>query len=329
MANNKLNKVLLKFKIISNWLFANYEMTNNPINVSLSFFSILLILTFTYFIFYSNQLTNIKSNIITKIVEINSISSPLSIAYLTLVGHDEYQYIKRKEVLLSDFNSILNGISIDTLNSKERKYYGGELQRIISQTAFFYPFKRLLTFKKDGSLEFNPGLFESIQTTKNFIKANPSDPDTLSNFDNYNMHLLRQQIDHIIYFQEKFTNVLKNAKVDVLVYLAAYNDIKTEHELMRLNGYIEDLINYLEKHYHLGISLGLEIKSYEYYLAKFDHKLLLSSAILISFIIVFGILLPSLSLYFRQKRIFFITSILSFLIGTTILIVKFVENLPK
>ena len=143
----------------------------NIISINLAIFSLFTVLVFSYFVYFSHQLTEVKAEIFSKILEINAINPPHPWSFLTIPANTEYYYLKRKEILLNEFQNINANLQKSDLDKSLQITYGKKMQEIITQFAYFFPFKRMLDFHKDGSVTFDPNNYESIQTAEN-LNAN-------------------------------------------------------------------------------------------------------------------------------------------------------------
>lgn len=248
--------------------------------LQVSLFGIFVSLTFAYFVYFSHQIVEIQSNIQSKIIEINAINNPYPFQFITISGHEKYFYLERREILRNNFRALTDKLTAGEIPDQQLKELGKEIQKTITQTAYFFPYKKMIDFKKDGSSTFDPNIHESIDTKKPV-----------------NIPFLKQQVDEIYNWNYSFTFRLKDSKDQIAKAMIAAGGFQDEYTKSRVSKYLDSLINYLEEHYRLAIPLGLALKKYEYFLTKVTtwKVALLSALLLINF--TTGILIPS----FRKK----------------------------
>lgn len=230
-----------------------------------SVFSLLLGITFAYFVFFFHQAAENESIISSKIVEINAINRPFPLQFLTISGHKEYYYLRRKEVLLNEFNQ-LNDVIQKTTDKNTLRVYGIQMQRCITQVAYFSPYKKFLDFQKDGAVVFDPNNNNSIES-------------------NIHIEFLKRQLDEILDLNYRFTLPLKDGKEKIINALIIAGGFTDPHTKERVGKYINSLIEYLDNHYKLALPLGLAVKKYEFLMAKVVRWkiVLISSILLVSF----------------------------------------------
>lgn len=283
----------------------------NRVSINLTIFSILLGLTFAYFIYFSHQVTGTKSDMASQISAINAINMPYPFSFLTITGHKEYYYVKRRDALRLEFLQLKKQVVKNNLTNKELNKIGKEIQRVITQIAYSFPYKRILEFKKDGSVTFNPNRQESIETKFNV-----------------NIGFLRKQINEIYNWNYSFTLGIKDGKERISEAMIVAAGFKDDYMKSRVRKYINSLIDYLEEHYKLAVPLGLLTTKYEYLLNKISKtKVILFSAILaINFL--FGFLLPYFGERYREKKIFNAITIVTFLLGIVLLFWEALYSAP-
>ena len=300
----------------------------NIISINLAIFSLFTALVFSYFVYFSHQLTEVKAEIFSKILEINAINPPHPWSFLTIPANTEYYYLKRKEILLNEFQNINANLQKSDLNKSMQVTYGKKIQEIITQLAYFFPFKRMLDFHKDGSVTFDPNNYESIQTTENLNANIPPYANNGKLPHNYNANFLKKQIDEINDFHRKFTLELKDGKEKIIEAMTLANCLTTEYDKTRLRKYIESLTEYLENHYKLAIPLGLTIVKADYFIQKASTKLIVALSFLLALNFLFGVVLPLFVEKFRTGRLYWAIPQLIFAIGIIILFSASVYSLP-
>jgi hypothetical protein len=298
------------------------------ISINLAIFSLFTALVFSYFVYFSHQVAAVKAEIISKILEINAINPPHPWSFLTIPANTEYYYLKRKQILLYEFQNINASLQKSNLIESMRVTYGKRMQEIITQLAYFFPFKRILDFHKDGSVTFNPNNYESIQTTENLNTNVPPYANNSKLPNNYNAEFLKKQIDEINDFHLKFTLELKDGKEQIIEAMTSANGLTTEYDKTRLRKYIESLTDYLENHYKLAIPLGLTIVKADYFIHKASTKLIVALSFLLAMNFLFGVVLPLFVEKFRIRRLYWVIPQVIFVIGIIILFSASVYSLP-
>lgn len=274
-------------------------------------FSIFLALTFAYFVYFSHQITGTQSELVVKITEINAINIPYPFQFLTISGHKEYYYKKRRDALREEFRSLKRRIDELNLSDSELAKLGKEIQRVITQIAYFFPYKRILEFKQDGSCTFDPNKHESIDTKEKI-----------------NLGFLKTQIDEIYNWNYAFTLELKDGSDRISKAVILAGGFKDEYTKSRVVKYLESLVSYLEKHYELAIPLGLLIKKYEYLMSKTEKSKIVLFTILLSINFFCGVLLPLFWIILRNNMKFEILTQASFILGIILLFKEALYSLP-
>lgn len=283
----------------------------SSITFHLTIFSILFSLTFAYFVYFSHQITSTQTEMISKVYEINSINVPHPWSFLTISGHKEYYYIKRRDALRLEFLILKNRIDNPNLTEEELSASGKEIQKVITQVAYFFPYKKILDFKKDGSVVFNPRSQNAIDVTVPI-----------------NIEFLKTQVDEICNWNSALTLELKDGKDRIARAMILAAGIKNDNDKLRVGKYLDGLIEYLDKHYQLAVPLGLIIKQYEFLLNKNDKSKIIGFAILIAFNFLFGVLLPLFIKRLRYNRYLEICTQLSFIVGIIFLFKEALFSFP-
>lgn len=283
----------------------------DAINFHFSIFSLFVGLAFAYFVYFSYKSTELQSSILSKIIEINVIDLPHPMQSLTISGHKKYYYQERREALILEFQLVMKKILKPNVSETELSQNGSELGRIITQIAYFFPYKKLLDFKKDGGVVFEPNIQESIDTSKPI-----------------NFNFLKAQIDEIIDLNYRFTLELKDGKTRVIEALIAAGNFKNDYTKSRIGLYVESLIVYLENHYKLAVPLGLTIKEYDFFSEKINKPTVVSLTILLSANFLFGVLLPLLISSLRNKRVILIIVQATFITGLIFLFKESLYSFP-
>jgi hypothetical protein len=281
---------------------ATTETGLDLINFHVAIFAIFLSLTFAYFVYFSYQLTEIQSEMVSQIYGINSINVPYPFQFLSIAGHQKYYYIERTDALRQEFNSLEQRLQDPRLTDPELAQVGKDLQRVITQIAYFFPYKRMVEFNQDGSAVFNPNNQESIDISK------PID-----------RNFLKQQVDEIYNWNYSFTLKLKDSKERLAQAMILANDIKDEYTKSRVTKYLDSLIAYLEKHYELAIPLGLTLKRYDYISAKLGVRDLVAFTALLVVNFVSGVLLPMFWNIERRWKLVELVFQGSFILGSILL----------
>ena len=291
----------------------------NVINVNLAIFSLFIALVFSYFVYFSHQLTEIKSEIYSRIIEINAIDPPFPWSFLSIQGHNEYYYLKRREVLFEEFRKLKEVVQQPGLNESDMAKYGKQVQIIITQIAYFFPYKRMLDFRKDGSVTFDPNRFESIETAENLKSNIPGYAVPRDSSRTYSPEFLKEQADHILNSHRRFTLELKDGKDKIVQAMIIGNALSTDYDKARVRKYIDGLIAYLENHYKMAIPLGLTIKKYDYLLTKSKPIIIISLSALLIINLISGVVVPLFYNKARNSKIIFIIPLISFVVGIVVL----------
>lgn len=298
------------------------------ININLAIFGIFIALIFSYFVYFSHQLTEIKSEIHSKILEINAINPPFPWSFLSITGHNEYYYLKRRKILFEEFRRIKESLQDTDLNEATMSKLGKQAQVLITQIAYFFPYKRMLDFQKDGSVTFDPNRFESIETVENLKTNIPAYAISRDADRTYSPEFIKEQVDHINNSHRRFNLELKDGKDRIIEAMTLANGLNKDYDKTRLRKYIESLIEYLENHYKLAIPLGLKIKKYDYLIKKSNLKIIVTLSILLFINFMSGVVLPLLWRKTRNKRLFMVISLLTFFVGIVILFLESLYSLP-
>jgi hypothetical protein len=272
------------------------------INIHVAIFGIFLSLTFAYFVYFSYQLTEIQSDMVSKIYEINSINVPYPWQFLSVAGHKNYFYTERREALREEFSQLERQLEVPNLSDDELKRLGSDTQRVITQIAYFFPYKKMLEFNKDGSAVFNPNNHNSIDVSAPV-----------------NTEFLKQQVDEIYNWNYSFTLKLRDSKDRIARAMILSNGIDDDYTKSRLTKYLDSLIEYLSKHYELAVPLGLTIKKYDYIQEKIGKSNL---ALLIGLLVVnftTGILVPMFWKVRKRGTVVEVVFLSSFIFGSIIL----------
>jgi len=300
----------------------------NIIRINLAIFSLFTALVFSYFVFFSHQVTEARAEIFSRILEINAINLPQPWSFMTIPANTEYFYLKRKKTLLREFNAIKTNLQKSTISKSDEIAYGKKMQEIITQLSYFFPFKRILDFHKNGSVTFDPNNYESIQAIDNLNAIAPPYARDSKTPQNYSSEFLKEQIDQIYDLNRRFTLELKDGKDKICEAMILANELTTDYDKTRLHKYIESLIEYLENHYKLAIPLGLTIVKADYYIHKASPKLIISLSLLLTMSFICGVVLPLFVEKIRASKIFWAMPLLIFAIGIIILFSASVYSLP-
>ena len=300
----------------------------NIMNINIAIFGLFIALTFSYFVYFSHQLTNVKFEVYSKILEINAINHPFPWSFLSISGHSEYYYIKRREILFKEFRAIKDSMHRKKLDEPTLSNYGKQVQKSITQISYFFPYKRMLDFQKNGSATFDPNRFEAIETVDNLEKNIPGYAVPPDSDKKYSPEFLKQQVNHIIESHRRFTLELIDGKDRIIHAMTLANGLNSEYDKSRLKKYIDGLIVYLEHHYRLAIPLGLTLKKYDYFINKAKPKLIiiLSAILFINFLS--GVVAPPL--FYRKarnNRLFLVVPLLTFVVGVIILFKESIYSL--
>jgi hypothetical protein len=277
------------------------EKNLNLINFHLGIFTIFLSLTFAYFVYFSYQINETQSEMVSKIFEINSINPPYPFQFLTVAGHEKYFYIERRDALEDEFRLLTRRLEQSNLTDEELAQIGTEIQRVITQIAYFFPYKRMIEFNKDGSAIFEPGNKQSIDTSTEI-----------------NIRFLQQQIDEIYNGNYRFTLRLKDSKERIAQAMILAGGFTDDYTKSRVTKYLDSLISYLEKHYELALPLGLLTKKQEFIEERVSRQNIISFTLLLTINFLFGVLLPLFWRVNRQK-IFELIVQGSFILGIVLL----------
>ncbi len=252
------------------------------VSFNLGLFSLLLGLTFAYFVYFSHQIVGIQAELVSKITEINAINIPYPFQFLSVSGHKEYYYPKRRDALRDKFRSLTKELGRKDLSDGDLSKLGSETQKVLTQIAYFFPYKRMLDFKKDGGVSFDPNKHNSIDITGEVDIA-----------------FLKTQIDEIYNWNYVLTLPLKDARNRIVKAMVLAGGFKDEYTRTRVSKYLDSLITYLEKHYELAIPMGLMIKRYEYLLSKITKAKIVTAMGVLGSNFVLGILVP---LFWKSRR---------------------------
>lgn len=290
----------------------------NYINFNLAVFSLFVALVFSYFVYFSHQITEIKSDIYSKIIEVNAINPPFPWSFLSITGHKEYYYLKRREILFNDFKAIKYKIVKET-DKHSLAVYGKEVQVLLTQMAYFFPYKKMLDFKQDGSVSFDPNHFESIDSAENLKTNLPSYTNEKGSDNTYGTAFLKEQMDHIYNSHRRFTFELIDGKDKIIESMILANKLTSDYDKSRCKKYVDSLINYLESHYRLAMPLGLAIKKYDYYRQIANIKIIIAISSLLFINFICGVLIPLFAVNLRRNKKLLAITQLTFVIGIFIL----------
>jgi len=299
----------------------------NIISVNLSILVLFTALVFSYFAYFSHQLAEIKTEIMSRVLEINAIATPHRMSFMTLAGPYEYYYSKRKEILLREFQGIEQALQDPKLRADKKTAYGKKLQEILTIISYSFPFKRMIDFDKEGKWTFDPNNYESIQSSDN-LNANVPPYKRIGVSSSYNTIFLKKQIDEICDIHQRFTLHLKDSKEKIVGAMALANGLKDSHDRERLKQYIDGLIEYLENHHRLMIPLGLTIVRGDYLIKKTNITLFGVLCFLLAVIFCAGVVLPLFVEKLRINRLFWAVPLLAFALGLTVLFWVSVYSLP-
>lgn len=290
----------------------------NAISINLSIFSLLVALVFSYFAYFSHQIAVVRSEIISKILEINAIASPHRMSFMTLAGPYEYNYLKRKEILLSEFQKIEQELQDQGLDPAKKAAYGKKLQEILTVISYSFPFKRMIDIDKHGNWIYDPNNYESIQSSDN-LSTNIPPYKRLGMPSNYNTIFLKQQIDEVNHIHSSFTLYLKDNKRNIAEALALSNGIKDDYNRERLRLYLDGLIEYLENHHRLMIPLGLIIVRNDYLVKKANLFVFCILCCLMAVNFFSGVILPLFEERLRSNKLLWAVAFVSFAVGLFVL----------
>lgn len=281
------------------------------VSLHLSLFSILLGLTFAYFVYFSHQIGGAQADLISKITEINAINVPYPFQFLTIGGHKEYYYLKRRDALREEFRSLMTELGRKDVSDEDLSKIGSETQKLLTQIVYFFPYKKMLDFKKDGSVSFNPNQQESID-----IKGE------------VNVAFLKTQIDEIYNWNYALTLPLKDNRNRIAKAMVLAGAFKDEDTQMRVSKYLDSLVVYLEKHYELAIPLGFTIKRYEYLLSKITKTKIVIAMVVLGSNFVLGFLVPLFWKSRRDSTALEVATQLTFGIGIILLFKEAIFSMP-
>jgi len=282
-----------------------------PITFHLTIFNIFLGLTFAYFVYFSHQITGTQTEMVAKITEINAINVPHPWGFLTLTGHKEYYYTKRRDVLREEFRLLKQRIDDSKSTDEELAECGKEIQRVITQIAYFFPYKKMLDYEKDGSATFDPNTHDAIDTKEPL-----------------NIGFLKTQIDEIYNWNYAFTLELKDGRDRIAKAMILAGKFKDDSTKSRVVKYLDSLIDYLDKHYQLAIPLGLMIKRYEFLLSKTGKAKIIVFTVLLTLNFLCGVLIPLFLKKWRRTIGLEIVTQLSFVVGIFLLFREALYSLP-
>jgi hypothetical protein len=281
------------------------------VSFHLSLFNILFGLTFAYFVYFSHQKIGAQAELVSKITEINAINVPYAFQFLTIDGHKEYYYLKRRDALMDEFLSLITELGRKDLSDGDLSKLGSETQKVLTQIAYFFPYKKMLDFKKDGAVSFDPNQHESIDTK-----------------DEVNIAFLKTKIDEIYNWNYALTLPLKDARDRIAKAMVLAGWFKDEYTQMRVSKYLDSLVAYLEKHYELAIPLGLTIKRYEYLLSKITKAKIVTAIGVLGSNFVLGVLVPLFWKSRRDSTALEVATQLTFGIGIILLFKEAIFSMP-
>jgi hypothetical protein len=181
----------------------------------------------------------------------------------------------------------------------------------LTQIAYFFPYKKMLDFKKDGAVSFDPNQHESIDTK-----------------DEVNIAFLKTKIDEIYNWNYALTLPLKDARDRIAKAMVLAGWFKDEYTQMRVSKYLDSLVAYLEKHYELAIPLGLTIKRYEYLLSKITKAKIVTAIGVLGSNFVLGVLVPLFWKSRRDSTALEVATQLTFGIGIILLFKEAIFSMP-
>lgn len=299
----------------------------NIISVNLSIFALFAALVFSYFAYFAHQIAGVRAEIMSKVLEINAIATPHRMSFITLAGPYEYYYLKRKEILLREFQSIEQALQESKLDTATKAAYGKKLQEILTIISYSFPFKRMIDFDKEGKWTFDPNNYESIQSSDN-LNANVPPYKRIGVPSSYNTIFLKKQIDEINHIHGRFTLYLKDSKEKIVEAVALANGLKDGHDRERLRRYVDSLIEYLENHHRLMVPLGLTIVRSDYLIKKANITLFGVLCCLLAMNFCAGVVVPLFVDKLRNVRLFWAIPLLAFAVGVTVLFWVSVYSLP-
>lgn len=200
----------------------------NAISINLSVFALFAALVFSYFAYFSHQIAGVRAEIMSRVLEINAIATPHRMSFITLAGPYEYYYLKRKEILLGEFQHIEQALQEPKLDPVKKAAYGKKLQEILTIISYSFPFKRMIDFDKEGKWTFDPNNYESIQSSDN-LNANVPPYKRMGVLSSYNTIFLKKQIDEVNHIHSRFTLYLKDSKGKIAEAMAMANGIKDDY----------------------------------------------------------------------------------------------------
>jgi hypothetical protein len=284
-------KIKIDKKSSINQPFKQENNKRDMLALNLGLFTIFLGLAFTYFIYYSQKITDIESSIENGIVEINAIYTPMPYGQIT--GHKEYYYTNRRDILKKDLIWLFTEAQDTKLSDKERGEIGIALHRTINQIAYFFPFKKLLEFKKDGSVTFYPNNQISIDTSKEV-----------------NLDFLKTQIDEIYNWNSSLTIPLRDYRNNIIDILSLEPSVT--HDKAVITSYLDKLIEYLDNHFKLGMKIGLLTKQKDRYSTKITKGKVIPIFSLVAICFIVGIVLPLIKPDLQTSRIITLIEIACF-----------------
>ena len=299
----------------------------NIISVNLSIFALFAALVFSYFAYFAHQIAEVRAEIMSKVLEINAIATPHRMSFITLAGPYDYYYLKRKEILLHEFQGIEKALQEPKLDTAIKAAYGKKLQEILTIISYSFPFKRMIDFDKEGKLTYDPNNYESIQSSDN-LDTNVPPYKRIGMPSSYNTIFLKKQIDEINHIHGRFTLYLKDSKEKIAEAMALANGLKDSYDRERLRLYLDGLIEYLENHHRLMIPLGLTIVRCDYLVEKANVTLFGALCCLLAVIFSAGVVLPLFVEKLRTNRLFWAVPLLAFAVGLTVLFWVSVYSLP-
>ena len=299
----------------------------NAISINLSVFALFAALVFSYFAYFSHQIAWGRAEIMSKVLEINAIATPHRMSFITLAGPYEYYYLKRKEILLGEFQSIEQALQEPKLDLVKKAAYGKKLQEILTIISYSFPFKRMIDFDKEGKLTFDPNNYESIQSSDN-LNANVPPYKRMGVPSNYNTIFLKTQIDEVNHIHSRFTLYLKDSKGKIAEAMALANGIKDDYNRERLRLYLDGLTEYLENHHRLMIPLGLTIVRNDYLVKKANVALFGILCCLLAVNFCSGVVLPLFLEKLRTIKLLWAVALAAFAVGLGVLFWVSLYSLP-
>lgn len=300
----------------------------NIVRINLAIFSLFTALVFSYFVFFSHQFTEAKAEINAKILEINAIDPPQPWSFMTIPASTEYYYLKRKEQLLDEFRAINESLQKATLTKQRKAEYGSSIQAIITQLAYFFPFKRMLDFKKDGTVTFDSNNYESIQNVENLDENVPPYAKQRNLPRSYNTEFIKKQIDETNHIHRRLTMELKDGKEKIIEAMILANGLNNEYDKTRLKKYIDSLIVYLENHRNLMMPLGLAIIKSEIIQKAYSKSLIFFLSLLLTMNFLSGVILPLFVEKYRTDKKYWPIPLIIFVIGIITLFSSSIYSLP-